>query len=57
MSGNTKRLERKMKQAGRRAGRKEILAHMKTMEEHMKPKPLWVPDRLWRWGMKIFIKV
>lgn len=57
MSGHTKRLERKMKQAGRRQARKQIQESMKTFEEHMRPKPKWVPERVWRWGMRIFIQL
>lgn len=52
-----KNLMRKMKQAGRREARKEIRDAMKTFEEHLRPKPTWVPNAVWRWGMRIFIKL
>ena len=55
MSGNSQRMLRKQKQAGRREARIEVRERLQLFEKHLKPKPSWVPDRVWRWGMKIFI--
>lgn len=64
MSTGTKREIRKMKQAGRREAREQaqqmreqIARDLKTMEEYLRPKPKWVPTIVWRWGMRIFIRI
>lgn len=57
MSGNTKRMLRKEKQAGRREARKAIHERLRLFEDHLKPKPKWVPEKVWAWGMRIFIEL
>ena len=64
MSSNTKRLMRKQKQAARREVRAQaeemrerIAQDLKTFESYLRPKPKWIPTPVWRWGMRIFIKM
>lgn len=64
MSGNTKKMLRKQKQAGRREARRQaeelrnkIAEDLKTFESYLKPKPKWVPTKVWAWGMRIFIEI
>lgn len=37
--------------------RKRIKEDLKTFESYLRPKPKWIPTAIWRWGMKIFIKL
>lgn len=48
---------RKMKQAGRRQARRELEIYLKKFEEHLKPKPRFIPERIWRFCQRIFIDV
>lgn len=50
MSGRQDRMRRK-------EIRKELDGMFAGFEEHLRPKPWWVPARVWQWGQRIFVKV
>lgn len=55
-----KKLQRKVGQLYRREMRTAVQektdALYKSFEEHIKPRPTWMPERLWRWIGSKFIE-